>query len=315
MRCRECRGLVILTLEGFHVCRSCGLVQDMGPPLDGSGVRASSDDYAQLAEGGTLIGFVDTGDLSSEASLEHFYQLIRIRLLNKNMYSSPFTISDRYFLRELRSLGEELGLSNYQVMEATRIYSKLVKFQRGNKKIGSVKRIYVVATSLYLVGRSSGANLGFSQIKKVLEKRGYRVRKSTFMRALRRAKLLGLYESTGYDGIDKKSLRYLHRLLDELEISGPIRLEVSRLAVRELKALLQKIDRRKIQGRSPNVIAASLAYVALRRIKDGRRIPISANIVSKVARCSSSAIRVNALLISRIVRNGEKKISAPVMGS
>ncbi len=287
MRCPECGGRVVLTVEGVSVCESCGLVVDeillesAGRVQRGAGRRAGG--CANPVALGTVLHHRDSWNLSASRRA----RLARIQAL------SPFfgQRSTRY--RVVRAIGlvcSKRGIPDDVRDRAVQLYVKSCRVLSGMDLVRRPSYFNIAAAALVVAVKERGLDVPVKDVVRGFVEQGHRVKYSHMIDALVVLKEIAGYRVAG----DLRA--YVYRVVRRAVARSRIRdkEEAVMKIYREALSLLGRVDRRRLAGRNPYVVALAAVYAAVLLVFRRKRSRlVSQRLLAEVSGFSESSIRSN----------------------
>ncbi len=210
-----------------------------------------------------------------------YYRLGKPMPLRKSYYSNILNT-----MKTLEKVCNILGFTREEVINTKDLYLKLVdRFRREELSVSSLK---LAATSIYLSSRLNHRLIKISDISYYFRSLGHRVNVNDIVKTSILVKSFSMINLK----IDMKFsiLKLLFKsIVNSKEIDDNIKHELYGLI---LNMIENKDLMRKLQGRSRRVVAATLLYLALKRLENeyGEKYNISIKRVASLIGVSTSAL-------------------------
>ncbi|RLE82695.1 MAG: hypothetical protein DRJ52_01795 [Thermoprotei archaeon] len=280
-KCSKCNGKLIETSDGEIVCSQCGVVYGYKYWNDSIFIEdrnISTRVISSDAEDGSFISSASKDTYKRPVSLTYRklkeYH-IHIKYGNRSTHLRVF--------KELNAVAYQLGLPNYVINEAKRLYMYLC--QNVVPSLGRKRPFYhrIAAACLICAAKKYGYNI--NKILKLYAKRGHKITLSNVWEILSLLNKKGLY--TTYPNIKDYTLKFLNIALNNLNLS----IDERRESIRLCNIVLRKLDSRCIQGKSPRVLAATIVYYAISQAMRTRMMKLSVKTIAKILDVNDSSIR------------------------
>ncbi len=295
-RCTKCQGPLVETPEGEIVCSQCGTVHGYrywDTPLTVADDTISKKVLTTDAEDGSFIPRPMRDFLKRPANI--FYRKLReyhihIKYGNRSTHLRVF--------KELNFIAFKLGLPNYVVNEAKKLY--IFACQHIVPTLNRRRPFYhrIAAACLIYAAKKYGYNI--NKIVKAYAERGHRTSLSNIWEIMQMLSKKGIVYSR--PGVKEYTMRFLNKVMNTLNLSVKER----RLCLRECNLILKHLDSRIIQGKSPRVLAATIVYYSVSKvINRGEKVSIKA--IADILDVNESSIRKRLPTIISIAKNADAK--------
>ncbi len=303
--CKECGGRIILNEDNEYVCSNCGLVygfSDAEPSFHDITSRHFSHDPQCYSIGLGSNIFIEGNNAEQwKGSLHNIIRMKKLVKYNIAIRMYKGRASCYRIFKALDIVCRKLNIPEYVKMRAFQLYLKALGL-RG----GGINYYKIAASALILAVKEHSLFIPPNKIIKTFRSMGHRVNKGDVLKVLLyfKHRLKYHYNMGVRANVNGYIKIILENIFANIEVRKQIKSKLEKLgygiSVNEYKALLYRhavkiynsLDKLKIQGKNPYILAAVAIYAAnLALLKNKRSRILSQATLARIIGRSESAVR------------------------